>query len=99
MEELKFHEVAGIFPMMGEDELQDLADDIAKHGLREPICVDVENRIVDGRNRYVACKRVGAEMRFFDAPAERSLVEFVLSLNLRRWHLTSSELCPDPSPL
>ena len=91
MEELKFHEVAEVFPMLAEDALQNLADDIAKHGLREAICVDAENRIVDGRNRYLACKRVGAEMRFYDCPETESLVDLVLSLNLHRRHLEKGQ--------
>ena len=89
--QLQFHEVAGIFPMMDEAALQELAEDIAENGLREPICIDSENRIVDGRNRYLACKRVDAEMRFYDCPETESLVDLVLSLNLHRRHLEKGQ--------
>jgi hypothetical protein len=33
---LMIHELAGIFPPLDDSELQDLADDIRKNGLRDP---------------------------------------------------------------
>ena len=58
-----FHEAANIFPMMGEPELKELIDDIEKNGLREQIDV-VGDRIVDGRNRYQALRRLGIDRDF-----------------------------------
>jgi hypothetical protein len=34
---LPIHPAAELFPLIGKDELRELADDIAKHGLRERI--------------------------------------------------------------
>ena len=34
---MPFHPLADLFPLPSEDELRALADDIADHGLREPI--------------------------------------------------------------
>ena len=50
---MNFHEVANIFPLMGEAELNDLADDIATNGLQEPIWTWQE-AIIDGCNRFRA---------------------------------------------
>jgi hypothetical protein len=91
-EEREFHPVADIFPMMSDREFIDLIDDIREHGLREPVWLHRDGRIIDGRNRYKACRRLG------DEPAYRTyegdddgLVPFVISLNLHRRHLSESQ--------
>jgi hypothetical protein len=88
---LAFHDVANIFPLMLETELDALAVDIATHGLREPIWLDADGAIVDGRNRYLACERAGVEPRFQRWDGEGSLISFVVSLNLHRRHLDTSQ--------
>ena len=88
--EYEFHPVAAIFPLISEPDLQALADDLKANGLREPIWLH-EDRIVDGRNRYLACKRVGVEPRFRNWDGQGSLATFVLSLNLHRRHLTEQQ--------
>lgn len=83
------HPIASIFPLMTEDELGELADDIKAHGLKNPIVL-YEEKVLDGRNRYRACLEAGVEPRFEayegDAPTAH-----VLSLNLQRRHLTPSQ--------
>jgi hypothetical protein len=58
------HPVADIFPMLTEDELAELAADIADRGLLHPIVLDTEGRVLDGRNRSAACRIAGVEPRF-----------------------------------
>lgn len=86
-----FHPVADIFPLMAEHELAELAEDIREHGQREPIYLH-EGQIVDGRNRYLACRRaeVPPEFQEWDG-GDGSLVSFVVSMNLRRRHLNESQ--------
>lgn len=86
-----FHPVASLFPMMTGDEFVDLSNDIRDNGLREPIWLHPDGRIVDGRNRYKACRAAGVEPKFRTWDGNGSLVEFVVSLNLHRRHLTSSQ--------
>lgn len=83
------HPVADLFPLYREDELQKLADDVATHGLREPIVLDPGGRVLDGRNRLAACERVGVEPRF--VTDERDPIDVVVSGNVRRRHLTASQ--------
>ncbi len=87
---MKFHPVTNIFPMMSEDEFNDLMENIKKHGLMEPIWA-WKGEIIDGRNRYLACTKTGVKPEFREWDGEGSLVEFVVSLNLHRRHLTSSQ--------
>jgi ParB-like chromosome segregation protein Spo0J len=100
--EREFHPVADIFPMMSDRELTDLTDDIREHGLREPIWLHRDGRIVDGRNRYLACGQLA--LRDAAAGTERpvlatrtfegddsELVSFVVSLNLKRRHLSEAQ--------
>jgi len=57
--EMRWHSIACIFPMLPDAELAAMADDIRTHGQREPIVL-FEGAVLDGRNRWLACKMVGA---------------------------------------
>jgi len=87
----EFHEVANIFPMMQGEEFNALKADIAANGLREPIWLHPDGRIIDGRNRYRACCELGIEPEYHTWNGSGSLVSFVVSLNLHRRHLTSGQ--------
>lgn len=106
--ELPVHPAAEKFPMLPDDELQELAADIKTNGLKEPIVVaevNGETVLVDGRNRREACRL--AEV----APSTRQLngedpVAFILSSNIHRRHMTKGQramavamIYPDPAKL
>lgn len=86
---LTFHEYADIFPMLSLEELDTLAADIAANGLLEPITL-YEGKVLDGRNRYVACLNVAVDPRLTQYTGDDPL-GFVLSKNLHRRQLTSSQ--------
>jgi len=88
---MDFHPIAEIFPMMGEAELTALAEDIAEHGLLEPIIIH-EDKILDGRNRYVACFMKEIEPEYEEYTGNNDdLLNYVISLNLKRRHLSESQ--------
>jgi hypothetical protein len=58
--ELQFHELAALFPLMEGADFERFKADIAANGLHEPILVR-GNLIIDGRNRYRACRELGIE--------------------------------------
>ena len=94
MSQLTAHPVAEIFPAMPPAEFCNLEADIREHGLREPIWLHRDGRIIDGRNRYRACLEAGVEPTFRTyegAGGDSNLIAFVLSLNLHRRHLTESQ--------
>jgi len=86
---LTFHPLADLFPLVDGAEFDQLVADIAANGLLEPIVL-FEGRILDGRNRYRACEAadVPCEFRLFDGDDPAA---FVVSLNLRRRHLSESQ--------
>ena len=86
----EYHEAASLFPLIVGEDFEQLKVDIAARGLIEPIWLH-EDKIIDGRNRYRACIETGTEPRFRTWDGEGSLVLFVLSMNLHRRHLTSSQ--------
>lgn len=85
------HPAALLFPMMGEDELGKLADDIAANGLMEPVVL-YHGQILDGRNRLAACTLADVEPRFVEVDGDLpSATIYVLSKNLHRRHLSISQ--------
>src|ERR1700686_3667801 len=85
--QFKPHPLAECFPMLPNPELQELADDIKANGLRENIVL-YEGQILDGRNRYEACKIVGLPVeKFISRYEESDPLGYVISANLRRRHL------------
>jgi hypothetical protein len=89
MDPLEFHPLAGLFPIMTDAELDELGEDMLKHGQREPIWL-YEGKILDGRNRYRACLMKGIEPVATETRVADPLA-FVISLNLKRRHLDASQ--------
>lgn len=90
---LTAHPVADLFPMMSAEEYTALVADIREHGQREPIWL-IGEQILDGRNRYRACLELERTplWRHYAGPVDTAtLIKFVLSLNLQRRHLSSSQ--------
>src|ERR1051326_5347783 len=89
--EYEFHPYAGIFPMMTATEFRELVADMqGDHGQREPITL-FEDKILDGRNRYKACRQLGIEPKFREFNGDGDPVEFIVSMNLRRRQLSESQ--------
>ncbi len=84
------HPFADMFPMVSDDELTDLADDISRNGLRKPIDITPEGLVLDGRNRLAACKRAKVEptVEVYDGDDPAN---FVLSANIHRRHLSPGQ--------
>lgn len=89
MSELEYHPLANLFPLIDGDEFESLVADIREHGVYEPVIIH-DGMILDGRNRYRASKAAGVDcpLRTFDGADP---VAFVISLNLKRRHLSESQ--------
>jgi hypothetical protein len=86
MKKPKVHPVAELFPMMSDEELDDLADDIKANGLLHPIVLDESGMLIDGRNRFEACKRAGLEPEC-ETLNGQDPVAFIWSQNDKRRHM------------
>lgn len=86
---LKFHDLANSLPMLSDKEIKKLSADIKKNGQQEPIVI-YEGKILDGRNRYEACKlyKKVPDMKEYKG---NNPLEYVISTNLMRRHLSSSQ--------
>lgn len=86
---LEIHEFANIFPPMNSKEFNELKRDIKENGLLEPIII-YEGKIIDGRNRYNACKELNINCPIKQYEGDNPL-QYVMSTNLKRRHLTDSQ--------
>lgn len=86
---MKFHKLANLFPLMEPTEFKALVEDIKQNGQLHPIVI-WEDQILDGRNRFRACEHLNIEPKYttFDGT---DAFAFVVSLNLHRRHLSSSQ--------
>lgn len=89
MKRPKFHAACLLFPQLGEQALEELAEDIKQNGLLNPIVL-LDGRILDGRNRLQACKIANVEPCFEEFEGDDP-IGWVISQNLVRRHLTASQ--------
>ncbi|MEK6280287.1 MAG: hypothetical protein AABN95_08010 [Acidobacteriota bacterium] len=84
------HPLSSVLPMMGQMEIREMAADMQANGLRSEIVL-LDGKILDGRNRYRACKIGGITPRFRDFNGEGDPLSFIVSANVKRRHLTTSQ--------
>jgi hypothetical protein len=88
----ELHPACDAWPEMAPKDLADLADDIAKNGLRDLITL-YEGKLLDGRNRVLACEMAGV-----DIPPEKIETYdgdpwlFSLSKNKHRRHMSTDAI-------
>jgi hypothetical protein len=86
---LEHHPIANIWPMMGEEQYKELKSDIEQNGCINKIWL-YEGKILDGRNRYKACQELNQHVSFLEYKGDEP-VQFAISLNMQRRHLTSAQ--------
>lgn len=85
------HRFSAIFPEITGADFKSLVESIAQVGLLERITT-FEGQILDGWNRYRACRELGLSPEFEDFGGdERAALDFVVAKNRDRRHLTPSQ--------
>lgn len=84
------HPVADLFPMLAGDDLEELVASIYEQGLLQPVVLDAEGRVLDGRNRLTACERLDVipEVLVYDGEDPDA---YALTVNLARRHLSKGQ--------
>jgi DNA adenine methylase len=93
-----------LMPAYTDEQFAELKEDIRQHGVLQPIEFDTEGNLLDGHHRFRAFSELiaeGVDLPMFDRVTrqfdnEEDKIAHVLSLNVRRRHLTPpqiSELC------
>jgi hypothetical protein len=96
MKELKTHWVADMYPL-NETDVSALAEDIKTNGQIAPIKMLKDGRIIDGRNRWMACQKAGVEPLIEvinpdgEEVTDERLFALATSCNSMRRDLTTSE--------
>jgi len=85
----EFHELSNVFPLLPKAEIESLAADIQQNGLRHAITL-YQGKILDGRNRFVACELAGVDPVFTEYTGDDPW-GFVYSENYYRRHLDESQ--------
>ncbi len=87
---MEFHPASNLFPLLEGENFEKFKEDIQKNGCLEPIII-LDGLILDGRNRWRACEELGKKPPLKEMCTDANPVEFVLSMNLHRRHLTASQ--------
>jgi DNA adenine methylase len=93
-----------LMPAYTDEQFAELKEDIRQHGVLQPIEFDTDGNLLDGHHRFRAFSELiaeGYDLPMFDRVTrqfdnEEDKIAHVLSLNVRRRHLTPpqiSELC------
>jgi protein gp37/ParB-like chromosome segregation protein Spo0J len=88
--ETEIHPAALIMPPMSDVEFKEFKEDISGNGLLEPVVI-FQDKVLDGRNRYFACKELGIDIYAIEWEGGMDPVEYVVSKNIHRRHLTASQ--------
>jgi hypothetical protein len=91
--EYQFHPYATKLPDLSDREFAALVEDIAENGLIDAITL-CDGKILDGRNRYLACRTAGYEFSdddFEELPEGKDPLLFVISKNFQRRHMSAEQ--------
>jgi hypothetical protein len=93
--DILIHPEAGEYPLLPDDQLASMAEDIAANGLRFPIILEPDQgQLVDGRNRLAACKLAGVEPTFYTDPSlvdDDTISDYILSVNVENRSLSNGQ--------
>ena len=84
------HPVAALFPDADAEVRRRMREDIEARGVRRPVEVQ-SGFLLDGRTRLSICEELGIEAPWVEVPADVDAVGWILSANVHRRHLSTSQ--------
>lgn len=81
--DMQIHPVAARFPLLSDEKMKALANDIKARGQLHPAVV-FDDQLLDGRNRILACEIAGVEPKIDVLAACPSPTEYILSTKRRQ---------------
>lgn len=94
-----FHKLANELPLIEGEEFDTLVNSIKEDGQKDEGIL-FEGKILDGRNRYNACKKLGIPFKCSEFTEDnKAAVRFVLIKNVYRRHLTVGQRASLALPL
>ena len=87
MSGLVAHPLAKFWPIFPEV-LEEVTESVRVNGLRQPIVLDVDGRIIDGRTRYAACQALNVEPETVVYEGS-DVLEFIQDANSSRRHVST----------
>ncbi|KKL92180.1 hypothetical protein LCGC14_1887310 [marine sediment metagenome] len=89
-----FHELSSYLPLLEGEEFDALVEDIKEFGQIEPATI-YKGKILDGRNRYRACKILKRELKVREwkpsIATGSTPLQYVISENIMRRHLNEAQ--------
>ena len=89
-----FHEISSYLPLLEGEDFDALVEDIKQFGQIESAIL-FEGKILDGRNRYRACKQLGIELIVKEWKPSKATgitpLQYVISENIMRRHLNRAQ--------
>lgn len=85
-----FHERSSVFPLIEGDDFESLVEDIKEFGQLEEGAL-FKGKILDGRNRYRACKILNIPFRAKEYSGKMDPLDYIISQNLHRRHLNKAQ--------
>jgi phage N-6-adenine-methyltransferase len=87
---MEFHPLANTYRLLRGEEFDALVEDIKANGLLSPIWT-FEGKILDGRNRWLACEAAGVATRTMREYQGDDPIAFIQSMNSHRRHDDESQ--------
>ncbi|MFD8965794.1 DUF5131 family protein [Streptomyces sp. NPDC059568] len=89
------HPFAELFPLIEGEEFDEMVLNIKEHGLQDPILLNHERTVlIDGRNRYRACRAAGIEPTYKALPetyTDMMITDLIVSKNVTRRQLNTGQ--------
>ena len=86
-------EYSALVPEMSDVEWEEFKDNVKKYGIRQPITVNKDLIILDGRHRVRACKELGIQKiaAIVNEMTDQQAIEFVRDTAIERRNLTKEK--------